>query len=121
MENNVMERYVEFICNEIPSKTNILIDIPKSIKKEVYIPKIGPKIFVNINIEILEKYTRSAKFKLSFDKYIILDVFFMSRHKGPDKLLQEIDNKISKLVNKKYIEDGREEEICKKYKDKNQQ
>jgi hypothetical protein len=116
MENDVMERYVEFICNEIPSQLNILLYIPNSIKNEVYIPKIGPKVWCTTDIEIIEKYTRSAKFKLKFDKYEVEDIFFMSRHKGPDKLLDEIYNKIEKIINKTLIEDGREEEIIKRYK-----
>ena len=116
MENDVMERYVEFICNEIPSQLNILLYIPNSIKNEVYIPKIGPKVWCTTDIEIIEKYTRSAKFKLKFDKYEVEDIFFMSRHKGPDKLLDEIYNKIEKIINKTLIEYGREEEIIKRYK-----
>jgi hypothetical protein len=116
MENNIMERYVEFICNEIPQQLNILLYIPNSIKNEVYIPKIGPKCWEIVNIEILEKYTRSAKFRLQFDKYEVEDIFFMSRHKGPDKLLDEIYNKIEKVINKTLIEDGREEEIIERYK-----
>lgn len=113
-----MEKYVEFICNEIPTTINVLIDIPNSIRKDIYISKIGPKLWCTTNIEILEKYTRSAKFKLKFDKYEVEDVFFMSRHKGPDKLFDEIYNKIEKIVNKTFIEDGRESEIEQRYKDK---
>lgn len=112
-----MENYVEFICDEIPNTLNVLIDIPNSIKKDIYIPKTGPKLWCTTNIEILEKYTRSAKFKLKFDKYEIEDIFFMSRHKGPDKLFDEIYNKIGKIVNKTFIEDGRESEIEQRYKD----
>lgn len=118
MENKVMEKYVEFICNEIPSTINVLIYIPNSVKKEIYISKIGPKLWCNTDIEILEKYTRSARFRLKFDKYEIEDIFFMSRHKSPDKLFGEIYNKIEKLVNKTLINDGRELEIEQRYKDK---
>ena len=111
-----MKRYVEFICNEIPQQLNILLYIPNSIKNEVYIPKIGPKVWCTTDIEIIEKYTRSAKFKLKFDKYEVEDIFFMSHHKGPNRLLDEIYIKIEKLVNKTFIEDGRELEIEERYK-----
>jgi hypothetical protein len=121
MENNVMEEYVEFICNEIPTTVNVLIDVPNSVRKEVYISKIGPKLWCTTNIEILEKYTRSAKFKLKFDKYEVEDIFFISRHKGPDKLLDEILSKVDKLVNKAFISDGRESEIEQKYKESREQ
>jgi len=121
MENRIMKSYVEFICNVIPSKLNILLHIPNSIRKEIYISKLGPKVWCITDIEIIEKYTRSAKFRLKFDKYEIEDIFFMSRHKGPDKLLNEIYNKTEKLVNKTFIEDGRELEIEQKYKEKQEE
>lgn len=118
MDNDVMERYVNFICGEVPKKLNILLYIPQSIKGEIYVPKIGPKLFVETTIEIKEKYTRSAKFILKFDKYEIEDIFFMSRHKGPEVLLLEIEKKIERLVNKTYIDDNREKEISIQYREK---
>lgn len=117
MDNNVMERYVDFITNEIKGEYKTLLWIPTSIKNEIYIPKIGPKIFIDVKVEILEKYTRSCKIKLLFDKYEIEDIFFMSRHKSPDLLLREIDNKIEKIVNNTYLGDNRLDEITQKYKE----
>jgi hypothetical protein len=40
----------------------------------------------------------------------------MSRHKGPDKLLEEIDKKIDKIVNRTLIDDGRQEWVREQYK-----
>jgi hypothetical protein len=116
MENNIMERYVEFICNEIPTEIKVKLYPINSINI-INSPKLNIQQFVNI--EILEKYTRSCKLKLIFDKYEIEDIFFMSRHKGPDKLLDEIDLKIEKLVNNTFINDGREDYIEEKYKEYN--
>jgi len=113
-----MERYVGFICSEIKDKHSVLLWIPSSIKDEVYIPKIGPKVYIECNINILEKYTRSAKVELSFDKYKIETLLFMSRHKSPDLLFSEIHRKIEKLVNNTFLDDSREEEIIEKYKTK---
>lgn len=117
MDNNVMERYVNFITGEIKGEYKTLLWIPTSIKNEIYIPKIGPKIFIDVKVEILEKYTRSCKIKLLFDKYEIEDIFFMSRHKSPDLLLREIDNKIEKIVNNTYLGDNRLDEITQKYEE----
>jgi len=112
-----MERYVDFIVNEIPKDIKVLLWIPTSIKNEIYVPKIGPKIFIDTKVEILEKYTRSCKIKLLFDKYEIEDLFFMSRHKSPDLLLREIDIKIEKIINNTYLGDNRLDEITQKYKE----
>ncbi len=45
----------------------------------------------------------------------------MSRHKSPDKLLEEIYNKIDKIVNKTFIDDGREAEIREMYQVKHKE
>ena len=111
-----MKRYVEFICNEIPTEIKVKL-YPITSINIINSPKLNIQQFVNI--EILEKYTRSCKLKLIFDKYEIEDIFFMSRHKGPDKLLDEIDLKIEKLVNNTFINDGREDYIEEKYKEYN--
>lgn len=117
MDNNVMERYVDFISSEITPIQKVLLWIPSSIKDEVYIPKIGPKVYIKVNIEIIEKYTRSSKFKLKFDKYEIEDMFFMSRHKSPDLIFSEIERKIENIINNTFLDDNREGEIIEKYKE----
>jgi hypothetical protein len=122
MELNVMERYVAFICGEIPEQYRVLLNPPPKMDNGelgyVRHAKIGPNVWEVVSIEIIAKYTRSAKFRLTFDKYVIEDIFFMSRHKGPDKLIDECYKKIDKLVNKAFTDDDRTEEIRSRYKEK---
>jgi len=116
MNDDTMERYVNFICSEIPKEINVLM--LRSNNGSMIYYKIGPKVYTKTKVEIVEKYTRSAKLRLIFDKYTDESVYYMSRKKGPEKLLSEINNKISKIVNDKFIEDNRIDEIEEQYMEK---
>lgn len=117
MTNDTMQRYVDFICGELPEYKSVLLYRPDVLNGQSasYIPKIGPKIYERVKIEIVEKYTRSAKIKITFDNYSDESIYYMSRHKGPDILLSEINSKIEKIVNRIFIENDRKEEILKRY------
>ena len=119
MELNVMERYVAFICGELPTTRRVLLTPPPPMENGEYgykrMNKIGPHVYMEATIEIVEKYTRSAKLCIKFDDYQMNDIFYMSRHKGPEKLLEEIDKKIDKIVNKTLIDDGRQEWVREQY------
>jgi len=120
MELSVMERYVAFICSELPKTRRVLLTPPPPMENGEYgykrMSKIGPHVYMMVDIEIVEKYTRSAKLCVKFEDYQMNDIFYMSRHKGPDQLLEEIDKKIDKIVNKTLIEDGRQEWVREQYK-----
>ena len=120
MELSVMERYVAFICSELPKTRRVLLNPPPPMENGEYgykrISKIGPHVYMMVDIEIVETYTRSAKLCVKFEDYQMNDIFYMSRHKGPDKLLEEIDKKIDKIVNRTLIDDGRQEWVREQYK-----
>ena len=120
MELSVMERYVAFIRSELPKTRRVLLNPPPPMENGEYgykrMSKIGPHVYMMVDIEIVETYTRSAKLCIKFEDYQKTDIFYMSRHKGPDKLLEEIDKKIDKIVNKTLIEDGKQEWVREQYK-----
>jgi hypothetical protein len=120
MEVSVMERYVAFICSELPKTRRVLLTPPPPMENGEYgykrISKIGPHVYMYVEIEVVEKYTRSAKLCIKFEDYQMNDIFYMSRRKGPDKLLEEIDKKIEKIVNRTLIDDGRQEWVREQYK-----
>ena len=120
MELSVMERYVAFICSELPKTRRVLLNPPPPMENGEYgykrMNKIGPRVYMETTIEIVETYTRSAKLCVKFEDYQMNDIFYMSRHKGPDKLLEEIDKKIDKIVNRTLIDDGRQEWVREQYK-----
>jgi hypothetical protein len=124
MELSVMERYVAFICSELPKTRRVLLTPPPPMENGEYgykrMSKIGPHVYMMVDIEIVETYTRSAKLCVKFEDYQMNDIFYMSRHKGPDKLLEEIDKKIDKIVNRTLIDDGRQEWVREQYKIKSE-
>jgi hypothetical protein len=120
-DNDTMEKYVAFICGELADEYSVTLNEPKGVDgAPARIKKAGPRIHSKVYISVIESYTRSAKLTLVFDRYEKEDIFYMSRHKSPDVLLHEIYNKIDKIVNKAFIEDGREDEIRELYRVKHE-
>jgi len=120
-DNDTMEKYVAFICGELADEYSVTLNEPKGVDgAPARIKKAGPRIHSKVYISVIESYTRSAKLTLVFDRYEKEDIFYMSRHKSPDALLHEIYNKIDKIVNKAFIEDGREDEIRELYRVKHE-
>lgn len=124
MELSVMERYVAFICSELPKTRRVLLTPPPPMENGEYgykrMSKIGPRVYMETTIEIVETYTRSAKLCVKFEDYQMNDIFYMSRFQGPDKLLEEIDKKIDKIVNRTLVDDGRQEWVREQYKIKSE-
>ena len=77
--------------------------------------KLGPTVHCKVQIEVIEKYTRSAKLKLTFDKYEVEEIFFIPFSSSPESIEGKIRTKIEKIVNKTYIDDNRTEDIKQMY------
>lgn len=113
----ITEKYVEFILNYIGNDFRAELYEPQ--EKGTYVSwKLGPIISIPVKIEVLNKYTRSANLRLSFDKYKVEELFFMPLNSSPDSILNKTNKKIVKIVNNTLIDDGREDEIRKMYADK---
>ena len=111
----ILRKYVDFILDNI---------IQDTIRVQLYKPfedgtrmytKLGPTVNCKVQIEVIEKYTRSAKLKLTFDKYEIEEVFFIPFSSSPDSIESKTRNKIEKIVNKTFIDDNRTEDIKQMY------
>lgn len=110
-------KYVEFILEYLGKSYTAQLDEP--LEKDTYASwKMGPIVCIPVKIEVLNKYTRSAYLRLSFDKYTVEDIFFMPLNSSPDSILTKTNKKINKIVNRTFIDDGREDEIKKMYADK---
>ena len=105
--------YPEFIVQEYLGEAyNVSLDRPKLENGDrPTINKLGPFVYVNVQVEVLGVYTRSAKLALSFGGIERVDIFYMGTHKSPEQLGNEIYKKIDKIVNKAMIEEGKEEWI----------
>ena len=114
----ITQKYVDFILDNI-IQDNITVQLYKPFEdgSRMY-TKLGPTVRCKVQIEVIEKYTRSAKLKLTFDKYEVEELFFIPFSSSPDSIEKKTQNKIEKIVNKTFIDDNRTEEIKQMYEEK---
>ena len=114
----VTEKYINFILdNFIGDKIKVQLPKPDKDGRVMWV-KLGFIVYQEVRIEILEKYTRSVKLKLLFDKYEIEQLFFIPIESAPISIKEKFYNRIENLVYKTFFEDGRQEEISKMYEEK---
>lgn len=111
----ITQRYVDFILDNIIQDT-ITVQLYKPQEDgSRMITKIGPQVRCKVQIEVIEKYTRSAKLKLTFDKYEIEELFFIPFSSSPESIEMKTRTKIEKIVNQTFIDDNRTEDITQMY------
>ena len=115
---SMTEKYVDFILdNFIGDK--IKVQLPKPYKDgRVMWVKLGFVVYREVEIEVLEKYTRSVKLKLSFDKYEVEQLVFIPIESAPTSIKNKFYNKVQTLVYETLFNDGRKDEISKMYEEK---
>jgi hypothetical protein len=115
---SITEKYRDFILENIV-KDKILVQLPKPTEdgKLLWV-KLGISVYIEIKIEVIEKYSRSFKAKLIFDKYEIEQLFFTPLESAPTSIETKIKDKISKLVCKTFFDDNRHEDVLKMYKER---
>lgn len=114
----VTEKYVDFILDSIIQDTvTVQLYKPYEDGSRMYV-KLGPVVHCKVKIEVIEKYTRSAKLKLTFDKYKVEELFFIPFSSSPDSIEGKTRTKIEKIVNKTFTDDNRTEEIKQMYLDR---
>ena len=115
---SVTEKYIDFILDNFIGD-EIKVQLPKPDKDgRVMWVKLGVVVYQEVRIEILEKYTRSVKLKLLFDKYEVEQLVFIPIESAPISIKEKFYDRIENLVYKTFFEDGRQEEISKMYEEK---
>ena len=116
----ITQKYVDFILdNIIQDSSTVQLYKPFEDGSRMFV-KSGPTVYCKVQIEVIEKYTRSAKLKLTFDKYEIEEIFFIPFSSSPDSIEMKTRKKIENIVNKTFIDDNRTEDIKQMYTDKYQ-
>jgi len=99
--------------------SNIRVQLPNPQEDgKLFWTKLGPTVYVNVDLEVIEKYTRSVIFKLKFDKYEVEKIIFIPIESSPMSIKEKLHNKIENLVYKTFLEDGRQEDMRQMYEDK---
>ena len=111
----VTQKYVDFIIdNIIQDNSTVQLYKPQEDGARMIV-KLGPQVHCIVQIEVVEKYTRSAKLKLTFDKYEVEELFFIPFSSSPESIESKTRTKIEKIVNKTFIDDNRTEDIKRRY------
>ncbi len=99
--------------------TNIRVQLPEPHEDgKLFWTKLGPTVYINVELEVIEKYTRSVKFNFKFDKYEVEKIIFIPIESAPMSIKQKLDNTITNLVSKTFIGDGRQDDLKKMYDEK---
>jgi|688.fasta_scaffold1403498_1 hypothetical protein len=112
------KKYIDFILDNFIGDS-IKVELPKTTEDgRLMWVKIGAVVLVEVKLEIIEKYTRSAKIKLIFDRYEIEQLFFFPLESAPTKIQERFEEKVSKIVCDTFFNDNRHEDVLKMYKEK---
>jgi hypothetical protein len=112
------KKYIEFMLeNVIDSSIRVQLPNPQDDGK-LFWTKLGPVVYIKVDLEVIEKYSRSVKFKLKFDKYEIEQLIFLPIESSPMSIKEKLVNKLEKLVCKTFLEDGRQEDMKQMYEEK---
>lgn len=99
--------------------SNIRVQLPEPHEDgKLFWTKLGPTVYMNVELEVIEKYTRSVKFNFKFDKYEVEKIIFIPIESAPMSIKQKLDNTITNLVSKTFIGDGRQDDLKKMYDEK---
>ena len=115
---SVGEKYIEFMLdNIIGTNTKVQLPSPQEDGKLFHV-KLGPIVYMDVTLEVIEKYTRSVNFKIKFDKYEITKLIFIPIESAPMSIKEKLNKTLEKLVYNTFVEDGRKDDIKQMYDDK---
>lgn len=96
--------------------SNIQVQLPEPHEDgKLFRTKFGPTVYMNVDLEVIEKYTRSVKFNLKFDRYEVEKIIFIPIESSPMSIKEKLHNTIENLVSKTFIGDGRQEDMKQMY------
>lgn len=115
---DIREKYIDFMLDNMIG-TNIRVQLPEPHEDgKLFWTKLGPTVYMNVELEVIEKYTRSVKFNFKFDKYEVEKIIFIPLESAPMSIKQKLDNTITNLVSKTFIADGRQDDLKQMYDEK---
>ena len=114
----VTEKYRDFILENF-IEDSIRVQLPKIDEEgRAWNVKLGLSTYITVNIEVIEKYSRSFKLKLKFDRYEIEQLFFTPLESSPPSIREKFADKVSKIVVKAFIDDNKQEDLLRMHKER---
>ena len=117
---DLREKYIDFVLENVLG-SNMKVQLPHPHEDgKLFWTKLGPTVYMNVEFEVIEKYTRSVKFNFKFDKYDVEKIIFIPIESSPMSIKEKLENTLTNLVSKTLIGDGREDDLKKMYDEKRQ-
>jgi hypothetical protein len=115
---SLTKKYIDFILENV-IESNIVVQLPEPQEDGgLFWVELGPTVYIKVDLEVIEKYTRSVKFKLKFDKYELDQLIFIPINSSPMNIENKLRNMIQNLVCKTFLEDGRQDDMRQMYDEK---
>ena len=98
MNRTVTEKYRDFILENFIGDS-IRVQLPKIDEEgRAWNVKLGLSVYIKVDIEVIEKYSRSFKAKLKFNGFEVEQLFFTPLESSPPSIENKFKDKVSKLV-----------------------
>jgi hypothetical protein len=112
---DIREKYIDFMLENMIGN-NIRVQLPEPHEDgKLFWTKLGPTVYINVELEVIEKYTRSVKFNFKFDRYDVEKIIFIPIESSPMSINEKLHNTLTNLVSKTFLEDGRKEDMKQMY------
>jgi hypothetical protein len=113
----IRQKYIDFILeNLIYPQVKIQLPIPAD-DGEYYCVQEGTILYMDITIQVIERYTRAVKLKLNFDAYEKEQIFFIPIAEAPELIERKLHYMLKKAVMETFENNGRRQEIKQWYDD----
>ena len=94
----VTEKYRDFILENFIGDS-IRVQLPKIDEEgRAWSVKLGLSVYIKVDIEVIEKYSRSFKAKLKFNGFEIEQLFFTPLDSSPPSIENKFKDKVQKIV-----------------------
>jgi hypothetical protein len=115
---SLTKKYIDFILENV-IESNIVVQLPEPREDgKLFWVKLGPSVYINVKLEVIDIYTRSVKFKVKFDKYELEQLVFIPIESSPMSIKGKLRNKVEKLVCKTFLDDNRQDDMRQMYDEK---
>jgi hypothetical protein len=115
---SITKKYIDFMLDNVID-SNIRVQLPNPQEDgKLFWTKLGPTVYIKVDLEVIEKYTRSVKFKLKFDKYELEQIIFIPIESSPMSIKEKLHNKVENLVCKTFLDDNRQDDMRQMYEEK---
>ena len=98
MSKTTTQKYRDFILENFIGDS-LKVQLPKIDEKgRAWNVKLGLATYVKVDIEVIEKYSRSFKAVLKFNGFEVEQLFFTPLESSPTSIKEKFVNKIQKIV-----------------------